>query len=415
VQITISSSDAGKVWLTTDPGIAGSASISVFVPTGGTALPTYYIQGLTSSGSVTLTASATGYSSGLANVNLAPSGFVINSPNGGGNFVTTTLSAPTALDVSVWQLNSSLTPVIAGQIRGGVSAPIEVVSGTTSTGTIQGGAITFLAGETFHSGVSFQPNPNCVAPCTSVLSVTHSADFSTPSPGGQISATVTRPAVTLRLTQTLIGKNLQISGSGALDVPAPSDLPVTITSNDPNVVLSASPTGAGSSTLSLTVFQGGGVNSIGFPNYYIQALSDSGTAQLTVSAPGFASSNITVTQSPSGFVIEGPNGIGGNFGVVLVNGDVALTVRAAVLDRNTGNPLLLYQPVRGGFSTTVDITSSAPGVATLIGPPLQVLGGNAVGAVTLHPQAPGQTTINVTTPAGYVTPASGNRFMVTVN
>lgn len=225
------------------------------------------------------------------------------------------------------------------------------------------------------------------------------------------------PTVSLRLTQTTIGNNLQILGSGALDVPAPSDLTVTITSNSPNVLLSASPTAAGSSTINLTVFQGGGVNSIGFPSYYIQALSISGTAQLTISAPGFATSNATVNLAPSGFVIEGLNGVGGNFGVLLSNGNVALTLRAAVLDQ-VGNPTLLYQAVRGGIPggfVSVDVTSTVPGVATLAGTPAQVTSGNAMGTVTLQPLAVGQATISINAPTGYATPASGDHFTVTVN
>src|SRR6185295_8576272 len=101
---------------------------------------------------------------------------------------------------------------------------------------------------------------------------------------------------------------------------------------------SASPTAVGSTTLTLTVFQGGGVNSIGFPSYYIQALGDSGSATLTISASGFDSSNLDVNLAPSGFVIEGLNNIGGNFGILLMNGSVDLTVRAAVLNPVTGLP-----------------------------------------------------------------------------
>ena len=419
IQVTISSSDQTKVLLSTSPTVLGSASITVTVGAGSTTIPTYYIQGLVSSGSTTLTASAAGYTSATATVVLNPSGFVINSQDSkgqftAGDFVTTTLSSPTALQVSVWQLNSSNVPVTAGQIRGGVSAPVQVVSGTTATGTILSGSVTFQGGDYAQNGMSFQPASNCNSPCTSVLSVTYPTGYAMPTTGGSITATVTMPAVTLRLTQTTIGNNLQALGSGALDVPAPSDLTVTITSNNPNVLLSASPTAAGSSTITLTVFQGGGVNSIGFPSYYIQALGASGTAQLTISAPGFSSSNATVNMASSGFVLEGLNGVGGNFGVLLSNGNVVLTVRAAVLDQ-AGNPTLLYQPVRGGFSASVTVSSTAPGVATLAGTPLQVTSNNAMGTVTLQPQAVGQTTISIDPPVGYARPASGDHFTVTVN
>ena len=348
LQVTISSSDTNKVLLSTDPSLAGTQSISVLVPAGSAALPAFYVQGLAASGTATLTASGSGYSSGVANVLLNPSGFQITSPNNGGSFVTTTLSSPTALDVSAWQLNSSLQRVTAGQIRGGISVPVEVVSGNTTTGTIIGGEVTFHSGDFTQSGILFQPNPNCTVPCTSVLSVSHTVDYATPT-DGQITATVNKPAVNLRVIEKTIGGNLQVTGSGSLDVPAPTDLQVTITSNNPNVLLSASPTAVGSTTLTLTVFQGGGVNSIGFPSYYIQALGDSGSATLTISASGFDSSNLDVNLAPSGFVIEGLNNIGGNFGILLMNGSVDLTVRAAVLNPVTGLPTPVYQPVRGGF------------------------------------------------------------------
>jgi hypothetical protein len=415
LSVTLSSGDPNKVLLSTNSLAAGTGSITLVVPAGSTVLPAFYVQGLASSGTVAITAAAPAYSGATANVLLTPSGFVLNSPNGGGDFVTTTQSNSTPLTVSVWQLNSSSAPVVIGQVRGGVSIPVEVVSGTPATGSIVDGKVSFQSGDDSKTGIEFAPNPNCTTPCTSVLSISHTADYFTPVPGGQITATVSQPAVSLRLTQTTIGRNLQVTGSGALDIPAPNDLQVTITSNNPNVLLSASPTAAGSSSLTLTVFQGGGVNSIGFPSYYIQSLGDTGTVQLTVAATGFESSSTNVSLAPSGFVIEGPNGIGGNFGVVLANGNVSLTLRAAVLNPTTGVPTLLYQPVRGGFSTIVDVTSSAPGVATLAGPPLTMTSGNATGTVTLQPQAPGQTTITVTTPAGYTTPAFGNGFMVTVN
>ena len=165
-------------------------------------LPTFYIQGLASSGTVALTASATGYTSGVANVLLNQSGFVVNSPGGGGDFATTTLSNATDLEVSAWQLNSAQVPIVAGQIRGGVSIPVEVVSGNTNAGTISGGAVTFHGGDYTQNGISFSPNPNCATPCTSVLSITHPPDYATPSQGGQITATVNKPAVSLRVTQS---------------------------------------------------------------------------------------------------------------------------------------------------------------------------------------------------------------------
>jgi hypothetical protein len=419
--VTITSSDSTKALLTTNPAVAGSGSITVTVPASSTVLPAFYIQGLVPSGSVTLTASAPGYVNGSANVLLNPSGFLINSPNGGGNFTTTTLSSVTSLTVSVWQLNSAGAAVSQGQLAGGQSASVGVVSGTTSTGDVcvtlnpcVNGPLPFQAGDSSNSGLLFLPKQSG----TTVLSVTQPAGFSTPSSGGQITATVTQPSVTLRMTLTVIGNNLQVLGSGALDAPAPTDMQLTITSSDPSkVLLSTSPTAAGSASINVTVFQGGGVGSIGFPNYYVQALSGTGTVQLTVSAPGsgFASSSFNVTLAPSGFVLEGPNGIGQNFGTLLSNGNVTMTVRAAVLDPNTLNPTLVYEAVRGGFAATVNVSSDNSSVATIAGTPVGVNAGDAGGTITLQPVAAGTATISLTAPAGFVGPASGDHLTVIVN
>jgi hypothetical protein len=149
----------------------------------------------------------------------------------------------------------------------------------------------------------------------------------------------------------------------------------------------------------------------------VQALSDTGTVQLTVSAPGsgFASSSFNVTLAPSGFVLEGPNGVGQDFGTELINGNVTLTVRAAVLDPNTLNPTLVYEAVRGGFSATVNVSSNNLSAATIAGTPLGVNAGDAGGTITLQPVAAGTATISLTTPTGFTGPASGNHLAVTVN
>ena len=418
--VTITSSDTSKVLLTTNPAVAGAANAVVTVPAGGTTLPAFYIQGLVSSGSVTLNASGPGYVGASANVVLTPSGFMINSPNNGGDFTTTTLASATPLQLSVWQLSSSLAPVMQGQITGGVSPSVGVVSGTTSTGTIQGSPVTFQPNDSSNSGVSFQPNSNCATPCTSVLSVTQPAGFSAPNPGRQITATVNQSAVTLRMTQNVIGQNLEVLASGALDVPAPSDMQITITSNNPSkILLSTSATGAGSASIVVTVPAGNGVNSIGFPNYYVQSLSADSSAAVTLTATppagsGFASSTFNVTPAPSGFVLLGPNGVGADFGIVKSNGNVNLSVQAAVLD-SSGNPTQLYQAVRGGFSANVTVSSNNTPVATIGGSPLAVTAGTAGGTVTVQPQSPGVANITATTPAGYSKPTSGDHMAVTVN
>jgi hypothetical protein len=413
LQVTLTSSDTSKILLSTSPTGAGAASINLLVQAGSTSLQPYFLQALSNTGSATITGTATGYTSGTANVALFPTAFVINSPNGGGNFTTTTISPVTPLTLTVWQLGTDSRPLVPGQLRPGVSESVTVNSGNPGAGGITGNPAAFQSGNVSNSTLAFLPSQSCSAPCTSVLSVSQPSGYTQPATGGQITATVNQPSVTIRMVQSTIGKDLQVVASGALDAPAPSDVQVTISSNNPNVLLSTSPTVVGSSSITGTVFAGAGVNSIGFPTYYVQALANSGTATLTASAPGFASTTFVVTLAPSGFVITGPNGIGANFGVLMMNGNVTLSVFANVLDPNTLAPTLLSESIRAGV--IVAVTSNSSGVAVIQNSPVTFNAGDTSATVTLTPTGPGQAVISVLAPSGFTAPSNGAQLTVTVN
>jgi hypothetical protein len=415
VTVTITSADATKVLLSTNPAAAGTASINLQVAAGTTALPAFYIQALASSGVVTLTASAPGYTNGTGNVAMTPSAFLFIDGQGNvlPNFSTTTISVPTGLTVAIFQLDSSLRPLSLGQLVPGDTESVTVVSGTPSTGTINGSPVLFHGGDIRNSNLSFQPAQNCSTPCTSVLSVTQPAGFGQPVSGGQVTVTVNQPLVMPRVTQTTIGGNLEVSASGALDAPAPGNLQVTISSDNPKVLLSTSPTVAGSQSIIVTVPTGGGVNSLGFPTYYVQALTDTGTAQLTTSAPGFASNSITVTLAKSGFVISGPSGIvGGNVPATLGT-NVDLTISAVVLDASLAPTLLTETAIRGGLSPSVTVTSNGP-AGVVLNSPTVIGSGTSTGSVTVHAASSGTATITVAAPSGFTTPSSGAQLAMIV-
>ena len=61
LQLTLTSSDPASVLLSTSRTTAGSGSITVQVNAGSSSIPTFYVQSLTDTGTVTITASAPGY------------------------------------------------------------------------------------------------------------------------------------------------------------------------------------------------------------------------------------------------------------------------------------------------------------------------------------------------------------------
>ncbi len=413
VTVTVTSSDPSKVLLSLSPTAVGSGSVMLSVPANTSALPQFYLQGLASSGQVTLTATAPGYTNGTSSVGLTPSAFILNGPNGTANFTTTTFSGATNLSLSLWQLDTASRPFSGGQLRPGRSESISVTSSTPSTGAIVGSPAAFNGGDVSNNNLAFDPATNCITPCTTTLNVVQPAGYGTPASGGQIGVTVTAPAITLRINEPTIGNNLEVQATGSLDGPSPTDLQVTITSDNPSVWLSTSPFTPGAQTLNLTVPAGSGVNAIGFPAYYIQALASSGTAHLTISAPGYLTTTSSVTLAPSALVLSGPNGVGANFGTLLTNGSVGLQVIAVVLD-STGSPSQILQQVRGGLSPSVTVTSDSP-AAVVSGSPLTIAAGTSSGSVTLQLQAKGTANISATTPPGFTTPAFGTHLTAQIN
>jgi hypothetical protein len=134
-----------------------------------------------------------------------------------------------------------------------------------------------------------------------------------------------------------------------------------------------------------------------------------GSTTLTVQAAGYADGSATVTVDPSGFVT-----FNGDFSTTSFSGDTGLAVYAARLDPDT----LTYaenQPVRGGLTVEVPVTSSDVSVGTIVGSPAQFDGGESYnGSVAFHPVSPGSSVLSLGVPAGFSTPANYQQLTATV-
>src|SRR5205814_5635038 len=101
-----------------------------------------YLQGLALSGSATVTASANGYTSGVATVALSPSGFVLFGPNGMGvPSFSSSQGVGTTLTVFAARLDAGMKFVEAQAVRGGATADVTITSSNTSVGTIAGASL----------------------------------------------------------------------------------------------------------------------------------------------------------------------------------------------------------------------------------------------------------------------------------
>ena len=414
LQVTVTSSDPTKLLLSTDitGKTAGSGSITITVPAGmgvTSGFPGFVVQSLATSGTVTLTASATGYVSGTASIALTPSAFVISSPNGvGKDFSTTTRSANTTLTVSSYQLDASLNPLGPQPVRPGQSYTVTL-SGGGAIGTLNPNSLSFTAG-TQSMTTSFHP----VSGGTTTIGVTEPSGFATPTSDRTLVATVTQPHILL-LDKT-VGQNLQVPVLGSLDAAPSGNLSITVTSSDPNVILSTNPTALGTSSITLTVTSGSTI----IPTFYVQGLASTTalTQQITATATGYASATNTVTLAPSGIVLAGPSGTGTDFQSSVSQADKSLNVIAVALDPADLSPTL-EEAIRGGFGpVAVAVTNSNPAAGTVNGTPASITTSNSrnSAALTFHPISTGQmSTLAITTqPSGFSTPSSGTSMTVTV-
>ena len=298
--VTLTSADPSKLLLAGRPGDAGTASLLIIVPENQTSIGGIYVQGLVSSGSVLVTASAANFNSGTATISLTPSGITLAGPSGPGTAFSANLGSNTVLTLSSVQLDSDFNIVQGQQVRGGFSVSVPVTSSSSSVGTITTSPVTFNGGDSL-AGTQF----HAAAVGSTTLSATAPLGFSVLIQGGSMTATVD-PA-TLSPGNVTVGKNLETTAQVGFNGTVPAGgLIITITSDNPSqMLLSASPTAAGSASIMLNA----PFNAHTSPVFYVQGLADSGTVTYTASMPGFGSNTGTVTLAPSGFVIAGPTGL----------------------------------------------------------------------------------------------------------
>jgi hypothetical protein len=421
VQVTITSLTPSTVLLSTSPTAAGSASIILTVPANTTALPVFYVQGL-AVGAGQLQASATGYGFSIANYNgsvaITPSGVVIAGPSGvaGQNLSTTTISNATQLTLTLMRLDPADNPAQVGQLMGGATVSVSVQSGAVLIGTIGSSPAVFTGAESSTSTILFNP----LGPGSSVLSVIQPAGFSTPTSGAQLTATVAQPQISLVLPSTNVGANLELQASGSLNAPAPSAMNVTVSSSDPTLVLLsniATAAGAATGSISVPIAMNNGLNGVGFPTFYVQALQSSGSVTLTASAPGWASGAIVVNLTPSGFALISPNGMGQDFGSICVPTSCAsttLTVQAMQLNPTTLAPQTV-EAVAGGVVANVTVGDSDTSVGSILDSPVAIAGGTSSNVVVFQPLNTGTALLSTIAPGGFSTPLTGASLNAGVN
>ena len=412
--VNFTSSNGAAVLLAGRPGDTGAASLTggsaVIVGEGSTTVTGIFAHGIADTGSATVTASAAGWTSGTGTVTLTPSGFRIQGPGGTGvsTFTVPTGVTNTPITITAIRLTASLDFAEVQQVRGGTTVVVPLTSSAPSVGTIPATAsIGSPNGQAANSAATV--NFSSLAVGATSLTAGTPANFSTPNGAiNVVTATVT--ATGLIANPITVGRNLELLHTISASSPAPSDTTVTITTSDPNLRFSATANGAGVATLNLTIQTGRTVTG----DFYVYALTNTGTASYTATAAGYSSASGTVNFGNSGFVVRGPAGTGANFNMTSAAANQSLDIISALLD--SGGNVVTAQSVQGGITASVNVVSSSPSIGAIIASPLTFNGGVGQVSTDFDPISGGSTTVSVSTAtAGFTTPTTGASLVVTIS
>lgn len=193
----------------------------------------------------------------------------------------------------------------------------------------------------------------------------------------------------LLISDVTVGENLEAGATVGVSEPAGAGgLAVTVVSSDPTrVLLSATPESAGSASIVLSIPQGYKQSH----EFYVQALAAGKNVTLTASAPGMPNRTAVAKIGRSGVVMRGPSGPGAPILTTPRSDSLKITVTAALFDES--GAAVSSQPVAGGRSFSVTLSSSSENVGRLAAPQLTIAGGTESATTRFQPAGVGKTTL----------------------
>jgi hypothetical protein len=320
------------------------------------------------------------------------------------NIIQTSVQATETFgdDITI-QLESGGTPIAAP--AGGIVVVLTPTDPTcaavTSPLTIPAGIINTTATVTYGGSAT--------TPCTTPITATASNITQ-----DQVTATV-NPPPPISISAMTLASGLQLSWNSSLGAANHGGITVTIASDDPSLVL-VSPDAATPGTASIQI----AVPDLqSFHGYFLQAVEgQTGSATVTVSAPGFVDGVATATVVQPGVQIGGIVTT-----TTTLSPDSPFFVQIGVPNGNGISPAM---SVRAGSSPiTATVTSNPAAIAELAnssgaqGGTIQVqvpVGQSnsptslAAGGIALSPLSAGETTVSASIP-GFVTVANGTRLV----
>lgn len=361
VSVTITSRDPTTVLVSPDPNTAGSASIAIPVADG-QSLAYFYVQALEGqTGPVFVDVTAPGFDPDSALITVAQPAVDIVSLSQS----TTTLTADDVFYMRTGVANGQQTALSEVQAvrAGGAAVDITVTSSNTGAGlliTSADTASTFVQTVqpiTSNTPTSLATGGVAFAPVgAGVTTVTATATGFITTSNASRAVTVSQP--TLSVNGYRVGSGLQYGNLNAsLSATDHGGVTVRLESTDPQTLLvSPNDSTPGTAFIDVPVADGGNL-----ARYYIQGVEGAtGTADVRVTAPGFAADSATNTVEPPHIEMVGLLNSQNTFGA-----DDAFQVRIGV-PFSGGSSLQILQTIRaGGAPVDFTVNNSNSGVGQL--------------------------------------------------
>ena len=378
----------------------------MIINSGGSTTPSFYVYGV-SPGTVTYTANAGSIPIATGSVTVANSGFVLVTPFGTGANFPATANSSTAITVQTAVLDSGGNYAGTQAIAGGITASVNVTSGTTSVGTISGSPAVITS---TNNSASVQFNAGSSG-STLLSAVSPGAPYTTPTAGATATATVSQPSLRILTGNNSVGKNLELSGLVTISSAAPASGVTVTLSVVGSALLSATGTDAGSSQISVTI----PANSTS-GTFYIYGEDLQGTATVSASASGYTSFSQPESLTPSGVIILGPfyqNGSDPWF-LSLSGGSQTFSVMTAQID--TSGNYIQTEPLAGNTPLSVTLNNSDSTVGTVPASVSISPGYSANGTATAlyQPLKTGSNTITAVTPNGFSSLTDGTNMLTVI-
>lgn len=265
---------------------------------------------------------------------------------------------------------------------------------------------------------SAPPNISDTAAAITILNPDGTLPAPTSGSGNSGGTSTSTSASGITLGNASVGQNLEVPilvtlPAAAIQAAGQGNFTLTLTSSDPTKLVlasSAGQSGSGTAIINVPAFVS---QTQGNFSVWAQALAGSGTITVTAAANGFPSATSTVSLTPSGFTLLGPQA--GVSTITTEQGvNLPLTVQAHRLDASFN--VLDEERVRPGFPVTVTVTSSNPSVGTVTNSNVVFSGADEeYTTAQFTATGSGLTTVSANEPGGFSTPAqSGNALTITV-